>query len=117
SEQILEEHQFSLDLAESEIPVIAPLQLDGRTLHTHGGFFFTVFPSVGGRQYEIDNLDQLEWVGRYLGRIHQVGSDALFVARSTIGIEEYLTEPRQLLASSELVPAKQRDKFLAATDL
>ncbi|HEI6852612.1 TPA: serine/threonine protein kinase [Yersinia enterocolitica] len=117
SEQILEEHQFSLDLAESEIPVIAPLQLDGHTLHTHGGFFFTVFPSVGGRQYEIDNLDQLEWVGRYLGRIHLVGNDALFVARSTIGIEEYLTEPRQLLASSELVPAKQRDKFLAATDL
>ena len=116
-EQITEEHRFSLDLAESEIPVIAPLQLNGETLHTYGGFFFAVFPSVGGRQYEIDNLDQLEWVGRFLGRIHQVGSDGLFVARPTMGIEEYLTEPRQLLASSVLVPAKQKDKFLAATDL
>lgn len=47
----------------------------------------------------------------------QVGKDGLFVARPTMGIEEYLTEPRQLLASSVLVPAKQKDKFLAATDL
>ncbi|MEY4474238.1 MAG: hypothetical protein RL248_5 [Pseudomonadota bacterium] len=117
NEQITEEHRFSLDLAESEIPVIAPLQLNGATLHTHGNFFFAVFPSVGGRQYEIDNLDQLAWVGRFLGRIHQVGSDGLFVVRPTMDIEEYLIEPRQLLASSLLVPAKQKDNFLAATDL
>ncbi|CRY55589.1 serine/threonine protein kinase [Yersinia intermedia] len=116
-EQITEEHLFSLELAESEIPVIAPLLLNGQTLHTHNGFLFTVFPSVGGRQYEMDNLDQLEWVGRFLGRIHQVGRDKLFVTRPTISTDEYLTEPRQLLASSNLVPAKQRDKFLAVTDL
>ncbi|HFT5243510.1 TPA: serine/threonine protein kinase [Yersinia enterocolitica] len=116
-EQITEEHLFSFELAESEIPVVAPLQLNGQTLHTQNDFYFAVFPSVGGRQYEMDNLEQLEWVGRFLGRIHQVGRDKLFVTRPTIGIEEYLTEPRQLLASSILVPAKQRDNFLAATDL
>ncbi|AJJ62870.1 serine/threonine protein kinase [Yersinia aldovae] len=115
--QIVEEQRFSLDLAESEIPVVAPLQLNGEALHNHGGFFFAVFPSVGGRQYEIDNLDQLEWVGRFLGRIHQVGSDEIFIARPTMGVEEYLTEPRELLANSVLVPAKQKNKFLAATDL
>ncbi|WP_145495677.1 serine/threonine protein kinase [Yersinia massiliensis] len=116
-EQITEEHLFSFELAESEIPVVAPLQLNGQTLHTQNGFYFAVFPSVGGRQYEMDNLEQLEWVGRFLGRIHQVGRDKTFVTRPTIGIEEYLTEPRQLLASSNLVPVKQRDKFLVATDL
>ena len=88
--QIGEEHQFALDLA-GEIPAVAPLALQGATLHTHGGFFFALFPSVGGRQYEIDNLDQLEWVGRFLGRIHQVGGERLFAERPTMGIEEYLT--------------------------
>lgn len=115
--QIEEEHHFSLDLAEAEIPAVAPLPFNGRTLHIHSGFFFVVFPSVGGRQYEIDNLDQLEWVGRFLGRIHRVGSESLFVARPTMGLEEYLMEPRQLLAGCGLVPAKQKDKFLMATDL
>lgn len=70
AQQIGEEHQFALDLVQTEIPVVAPLVLQGNTLHSYGGFFFTVFPSVGGRQHEIDNLDQLEWVGRFLGRIH-----------------------------------------------
>ncbi|BEM35567.1 serine/threonine protein kinase [Serratia sp. Lou2A] len=114
--QIGEEHQFALDLAKAEIPAVAPLALQGATLHTHGGFFFTLFPSVGGRQYEIDNLDQLEWVGRFLGRIHQVGGEHLFAERPTMGVEEYLTAPRQVLAGCELLPAAQRDAFLQATD-
>ncbi|MFV8986345.1 serine/threonine protein kinase [Serratia fonticola] len=116
AEQIGEEHRFALDLSHNEIPAVAPLVLQGNTLHTHAGFFFTVFPSVGGRQYEIDNLEQLEWVGRFLGRIHQVGSESLFTERPTIGIEEYLTEPRQVLASCDLVPKAQRETFLRATD-
>jgi Ser/Thr protein kinase RdoA (MazF antagonist) len=115
-EQIAEEHQFSLDLQDAEVPAVAPLALQGKTLHHYKGYYFTVFPSVGGRQYEIDNLDQMEWVGRFLGRIHQVGSERLFIARPTIGIDEYLTQPRQILAASTLIPVKQRDRFLAATD-
>lgn len=114
--QLSEEHQFALDLFECEIPVIAPLMLQGNTLHQYAGFFFTVFPSVGGRQYEIDNIEQLEWVGRFLGRIHQVGKERLFVERPTIGVEEYLSVPRKVLASTHLVPKTQRDTFLNALD-
>ncbi|HEI8868636.1 serine/threonine protein kinase [Serratia sp. AKBS12] len=114
--QIGEEHQFAHDLADAEIPAVAPLMLQGKTLHQYGGFFFTVFPSVGGRQYEIDNLDHLEWVGRFLGRIHQVGAEKRFVERPTMGIDEYLTAPRTELASCNLVPKAQRAGFLAATD-
>lgn len=91
--QIGEEHQFALDLAKAEIPAVAPLALQGATLHTHAGFFFTLFPSVGGRQYEIDNLDQLEWVGRFLGRIHQVGGERLFAERPTMGLKS-ISPPR-----------------------
>jgi Ser/Thr protein kinase RdoA (MazF antagonist) len=115
-EQILEEHAFSQDMLDAEIPAVAPLNIQGATLHSYQGFLFTVFPSVGGRQYEIDNLDQLEWVGRFLGRIHQVGSEGLFASRPTIGLDEYLTQPRIILENSSLIPSRQRAAFLATTD-
>jgi len=114
--QINEEHQFSYDLSTAEIPAVAPLTIQGHTLHHYQGYMFTVFPSVGGRQYEIDNMDQLEWVGRFLGRIHQVGSEHLFIERPTMSVDEYLTEPRIVLANSELLPASQKDAFLQMTD-
>lgn len=115
-EQILEEHAFSQDMLDAEVPAVAPLSIQGTTLHSYQGFLFTVFPSVGGRQYEIDNLDQLEWVGRFLGRIHQVGSESLFVSRPTMGLDEYLNQPRITLENSSLIPARQRAAFLATTD-
>lgn len=65
AEQINEEHQFALDLLADEVPVAAPLILNEKTLQMHSGFFFAVFPSLGGRQYETDNEDQMEWVGRF----------------------------------------------------
>ena len=91
--QILEEHQFALQLVEDEVPVAAPLLFNDSTLHQHQGFYFAVFPSLGGRQFEADNLDQMEWVGRYLGRLHQTGRKQRFSARPEIGVQEYLLEP------------------------
>ncbi|AJR01347.1 YihE protein, a ser/thr kinase implicated in LPS synthesis and Cpx signaling [Enterobacteriaceae bacterium bta3-1] len=114
--QIDEEHVFARELANAEIPVVAPLSLHGQTLHHFAGYAFTLFPSVGGRQYEIDNDDQLEWVGRYMARIHQVGKQQLFSERPTIGLDEYLYQPRDVLERTPLLPAKLRPAFLAALD-
>lgn len=114
--QILEEHQFSLDLLAAEVPVVAPLSLSGVTLQTYAGFFFAVFPSVGGRPYEMDSFEQLEGVGRFLGHIHRVGAEHLFQQRPTVGIAEYLTEPRSVFVQSPLIPEKQRTAFLQSTD-
>lgn len=46
--QIGEEHQFALDLAGAEIPAVAPLALQGATLHTHGGFSLPCSPAWAG---------------------------------------------------------------------
>ncbi|MEG3110535.1 MULTISPECIES: serine/threonine protein kinase [unclassified Pantoea] len=116
AEQINEEHQFALDLLADEVPVAAPLILNEKTLQMHSGFFFAVFPSLGGRQYETDNEDQMEWVGRFLGRIHQTGRKALFEHRPTMGLDEYIHEPRQVLEQSNLVPAKLKASLLQAVD-
>ena len=116
AEQIQEEHQFTLDLLADDVPVAAPLILKNQTLLTHQGFYFAVFPSLGGRQFEADNIDQMEWVARYLGRIHQTGQKSAFLVRPTIGIQEYLLEPRQVFETSTLIPAGLKAEFLAVTD-
>lgn len=115
-EQILEEHELSLGLAEAEIPVVPPMRINGSTLLEHQGFQFAVFPSVGGRQFEQDNDEQLEWVGRFIGRIHRNNGDKLFSARPTIDLEEYLFEPRRELERSTLITGKQKTAFLQSVD-
>ena len=114
--QIEEEHQFTLDLQADEVPVAAPLALQGKTLHSHAGFLFTVFPSLGGRQYETDSDEQLEGVGRFLGRIHQTGRKQRFQHRPTIDLEEYLHQPRAELASNDLVPAALKSALMQSLD-
>src|SRR5207253_2946497 len=62
---ILEEHAFVQELAEREIPVVAPMPTAaGKTLHEFGGFRFAVFVRQGGRAPELENRDTLEWMGR-----------------------------------------------------
>lgn len=113
-EQIEEEHQFTAELFADEVPVAAPLLLQGKTLHQHNGYLYTVFPSLGGRQYETDNYDHLEWVGRFMGRIHQIGRKSTFAARPTIGLEEYITEPLEVLEACTLVPGKLKQDLLVS---
>ncbi|MFW0768131.1 serine/threonine protein kinase [Trabulsiella odontotermitis] len=116
AEQILEEHQFALELQQDDVPVAAPLIFNHQSLLTHEGFYYAIFPSLGGRQFESDNLDQMEWVGRYLGRIHQTGRKKRFAARPDIGVKEYLIEPRQIFETAPLIPRGLKAAFLAATD-
>ncbi|SBO13042.1 serine/threonine protein kinase [Vibrio mediterranei] len=116
-EQIQEEHDFSNELVENEVPIAAPLSINGETIHEYQGYLFTLFNSEGGRQFEVDNLEQLEWVGRFMGRIHQVGAQKKFIHRPTIGLEEYVYQPRKLLQSSTFIPAHLENAFFSDLDL
>ena len=116
AEQISEEHQFAHELMNDEVPVAAPLEFNGQTLLTHQGYYYAVFPSLGGRQFEADNLDQMEWVARYLGRLHQTGRKKIFTHRPSIDVNEYLIEPRHVFERSTLIPSGLKAAFLNATD-
>jgi Ser/Thr protein kinase RdoA (MazF antagonist) len=107
--QILEEHAFALELAEREIPVVAPRILDGRTLHEHRGFRFAVYDRRGGRPPELEDEKVLEWIGRFLGRIHAIGATAPFKERPTLDVETFGTEPREWLLASGLIPEDLRE--------
>lgn len=114
--QILEEHQFAFDLEQADIPVAAPIQINGESLFEHDGYRFAVFPSVGGRTFEVDNWDQLEMVGRFLGRIHKLGASKTFKERPTIGLDEFLVQPRNALENSSFIPHHLETAFFSDLD-
>ena len=101
---ILEEHAFVQELAEREIPVVPPLVLDGMTLHSFEGFRFAVFPKHGGRAPELEDRHTLEWMGRFLGRIHAIGALSRF-ATPALDIASFGEEPRDYLLTHEFIPA------------
>ncbi|MEO8746282.1 MAG: phosphotransferase, partial [Rhodanobacter sp.] len=71
---ILEEHQFARELADADLPVVAPLSFAGHTLLHHAGFRYALTARLGGRAPEPDALDQLQWLGRLIARMHVVGA-------------------------------------------
>lgn len=109
--QILEEHRFSSLLADNEVPVVAPEAINDETLHHYQGYRFSLFPSVGGRQFEVDNLDQLDQVGRYIGRIHRVAQSQPFNHRPSFSIQSHLTQPQADLVASNLIPSTLETAF------
>lgn len=113
--QILEEHAFSAELAEREIPVVAPLSLEGQTLHHHEGFRFAVYPRAGGRAPEFGDLRTLEWMGRFLGRIHAVGAVRPFLDRPTLDVASFGDEPRAYLLSEGWIPRDLREVYASVS--
>lgn len=101
---ILEEHAFSTELAAAELPVVAPLSIDGRTLHHHGDLRFAVFPRQGGRAPEFDRSETREWMGRFIGRIHAIGETRAFSERGEINLHSFGEEPRDYLHHGRFLP-------------
>ncbi len=115
-EQIIEEHEFGAELANAEIPVVAPILINGKTLHTSHGYRLAVYPRAGGRAPELDDPNVLEWLGRFLGRIHAVGAVRQFTSRPNIDVQSYAVEPREFLLGSGFIPAELVEPWTAAVD-
>jgi Ser/Thr protein kinase RdoA (MazF antagonist) len=109
--QIEEEHAFARELAEREIPVVAPA-------HTgeHAGFLFAVYPRRGGRTPNLDDPKVLEWIGRFIGRIHAVGASRPFELRPCLNVETFGDEPRAYLLENDFVPADLLAAWKAVTE-
>jgi Ser/Thr protein kinase RdoA (MazF antagonist) len=115
--QIGEEHAFVAELAAREIPVVAALELGGRTLGAHAGFRFAVYPRRGGRTPELGNRDTLEWMGRFIGRIHAVGGTQPFRERPALDIGAFGVEPRDWLLAHDFIPPDLLAAWTSAVDL
>jgi Ser/Thr protein kinase RdoA (MazF antagonist) len=114
--QILEEHRFCLELAEHELPVVAPwADTGGDTLFQHEGFRFALYPRQGGHAPEFDNLDNLEILGRMLGRIHLVGAVRPFMHRPAIDIESFGSASAALILE-RFIPDEYRESYTAVIE-
>lgn len=114
--QILEEHAFTAELAELEIPAVPPLADDeGRTLLEHGGLRYALYPRQGGRAPDTEDPDALLVMGRYLGRIHAVGHLRPFAHRPTLTVEEFGHASREFLLASGFIPDVVREAYETIT--
>ncbi len=102
--QIIEEHQFTRALAELEIPVVAPLCFDAGSLLEYRQFRYALYPRQGGHIPELEQADDLRWVGRFLGRIHALGAASRFQYRPDIDLDSYLIQPSRYLLDNALIP-------------
>jgi Ser/Thr protein kinase RdoA (MazF antagonist) len=113
---IIEEHRFTLALADQEIPVIPPcVDADGTSLHTQGPYRFALYPCRGGRPPELDDPDHLEQLGRVIARIHALGAARSFEHRPRVDIESYGLRPRQYLLDNGFIPGHLIEAYATLT--
>lgn len=108
---ILEEHEFAAELLAQEIPVVAPIVTQNKTLHHFKEYRFALFPRRGGRALELDNMDQLEWMGRFIGRLHAVGATKKFQHRITLDVNTYGYDPFHFLEKQNFIPDYLQQNF------
>lgn len=114
AEQIVEEHNFSLELAALDIPVVAPLRnAQGDTLFGHDGFMFALYPRRGGRAPDLENDDDLEVLGRLMGRLHAVGEQSKFQHRPELTVASFGEESIEYLLAGEAIPSAVRASYEA----
>jgi Ser/Thr protein kinase RdoA (MazF antagonist) len=110
-DQIDEEHAFARELDEREIPVVAPTHCA-----VFADFVFAVYPRRGGRPPNLEDPKALEWIGRFLGRIHAVGATKPFVHRETLSPQSFGREPSQWLIAHDAIPADLFPSWKAVID-
>jgi len=111
-ETILEEHQFALELTAHEIPVVAPWKsANEEALHHHAGYRFALFPRWGGWALELDRLEQLAWMGRFIGRLHAVGASRKFLHRPTLDIQTRGYDSYHFLLENNFIPEHLKENY------
>ncbi len=111
-EQILEEHSFTRELSELEVPVVPPLCIDGdKTLVDIGQFPVAIFPQLVGRAPELDSLDDLLVMGRFIGRIHAVGATSNFNHRHELSVERFAEQSQTFLLQNDFLPLELTEAY------
>ena len=116
NESIIEEHNYTQMLAELEIPVVAPLSVDGQTLLETEHFRIAMFDNRGGRAPDLENFDQLEQMGRFMGRIHQVGKSEAFTHRPSLTIDSFGHQARNYILENNFIPRDLEQAYASLTE-
>ena len=109
--QIIEEHDFSNELYQLEIPAVPPIYLmdnpvskTTNSLFDYAGYRFSLYQRRGGRAPELTDPDHLYWLGKFLGRIHAVGKTKKFIHRPTLSIDSFIIKPYEFILKNHFIP-------------
>ena len=116
-DSIQEEHEFSIALADQEIPVVPPIEIDGATLKHAGPYRLAVYPCRGGRAPDLDNYELQTQLGRLIARIHLEGETSSFRHRPRVDIESYGVESMDYLLDNEFIPEDNCDAYESVAEL
>jgi Ser/Thr protein kinase RdoA (MazF antagonist) len=107
-----EEHDFVVDCAADEIPVVAPTRLlNGRTLDAVEGVYFAVYPKRLGRQFEITCDEDWARLGRLAARIHVAGARRKAEHRVRLDPQVSTAEDIRLLTCGDLMTPQMKALF------
>ena len=113
---IREEHAYANELVEAELPVVAPLVIDGDTLFDCDGQRVALFPRKGGRAPELEGLEVAQWLGRLIARIHSVGARRPFAARGRIDVASRVDAAAAHVLDAHLLPPQLVDRYERLVD-
>lgn len=115
---ILEEHAFVSELTAREVPVVGAIAgPQGHGLHYYEGFRFSLFPRRGGRAPELDRSGTLEWMGRFIARIHAIGALRPYQERPTLDVHSFGEESRDFLLQHDFLPPDLLPAWSGIVDL
>ncbi len=110
--QIEEEHRFTQQLSDADIPVIAPWRNSGGdSLFEHDGYRFALYPRRGGHAPALDDMENLFQLGRLFGRLHLLGETEDYHHRPQLTPASYGTASREFLLEHDFLPSSLRDAY------
>jgi Ser/Thr protein kinase RdoA (MazF antagonist) len=114
-EQIAEEHAFTAELAQAELPIVTPLLRDGTTLFLHAGYRYAVYPRQGGHTPNLEIEENLKVLARALARIHAIGATRRFRFRPELSVTRLGTESRAFLLAEGFIPMEMESAYESVT--
>ena len=138
--QILEEHGFALELDREEVPVVPPMHLStgvhqpasgsqtaspppdasntlAKVQTEHTLHRFSVSKRCAGRAPELDDPQTLQWLGRFIARMHVVGRQRTFVQRRHMHPSQDARAARDLLLKGHFIAAEKVQAWQQACSL
>ncbi len=121
-EQLEEEHNFLTALYDYEVPIVKAIDLPGgntscsKISKTTEDIYFCIFPKVRGRLKDELQNEELTILGRYLARLHIVGSQTKFKFRKTFTVDNWLWDSVDFLDKSPLANNPMAERYLQLVD-
>lgn len=113
AEAIAEEHRFVWAAHELEVPTVEPLRLMrptifGDSLGQQGGFYFAIYAKFRGRMIVEHSAEDLQWLGRTMARLHNVGAYFSCTQRMALNPQTYGHSSIPAILALNCIPEAQR---------